>query len=227
MRENDLANQVFGKLTALRATGVKRGQVVWLCQCSCGAQREIVAYLLRAGKTKSCGCLRRELGVQLGRASRKHGDSSNNGRGNVPEYQAWAQCIQRCTNQKHPQYPDYGGRGITVDPTWLGPEGYVSFLIDMGRRPSEKHSLDRRDNSKGYSPENCRWATLVVQNNNQRSTVWVTHEGQTRQLKEWLEIKQLNARTFYNRVEKGLTPQQALSKPLPLGGKRGRKKRAH
>lgn len=65
-------------------------------------------------------------------------------------------------------YPDYGGRGITFCNRWQGKRGYERFLNDMGPRPSDKHSLDRKNNDRGYSPSNCRWATRKEQNNNRR-----------------------------------------------------------
>jgi hypothetical protein len=73
--------------------------------------------------------------------------------------------IQRCTNPKNPAYHWYGGRGITVCERWLSS---ANFLADMGKRPSPKHSLDRKDNGKGYEPGNCRWATVPEQLANRR-----------------------------------------------------------
>lgn len=77
--------------------------------------------------------------------------------------------INRCTNPKVADYPRYGGRGITVCERWLGEHGFANFLSDMGHRPAgkgkDKMTLDRIDGDKGYSPENCRWATLHQQNN--------------------------------------------------------------
>lgn len=229
MQENDLTNQQFGRLTALHDAGPSpKGQRLWLCQCTCGQTKLVKAYQLRSGKAGSCGCGRKEWGKQRGAASRKHGESGHR-RGRVQhataEYQAWTQCIQRCQNPKHQQYPDYGGRGLTVDPSWLGPDGYQNFLIDMGRRPTANHSLDRRDNSMGYSPHNCRWALPVEQNRNTRGNVTLTISGQTRVLAEWLEIKQLSRRTYYNRIQRGLIPEQALALPRPTGKTRGRPKR--
>ncbi len=80
-------------------------------------------------------------------------------------YQTWSSMKQRCTNKKNPAYPDYGGRGITICDRWLS--SFANFLEDMGDR-GEGLSLDRVDNDKGYSPDNCRWATKKQQSNNTR-----------------------------------------------------------
>lgn len=73
---------------------------------------------------------------------------------------------QRCNNPNHPGYQDYGGRGITVDPRW---DSFAQFLEDVGPRPTSMHSLDRNDNMKGYSPENCYWVTRDAQMRNRRT----------------------------------------------------------
>lgn len=86
------------------------------------------------------------------------------GMAGTPIYQIWASMIQRCTNSKDKDYKDYGARGITVCKEWLK---FEAFFSDMGHRP-EGRSLDRRENDKGYSKDNCRWATAVEQANNRR-----------------------------------------------------------
>jgi hypothetical protein len=74
--------------------------------------------------------------------------------------------LARC-NPRHPRYDDWGGRGITICERWRGPEGFVTFLADMGERP-EGRTLDRIDNDGGYAPGNCRWATSAEQHANKR-----------------------------------------------------------
>ena len=83
-----------------------------------------------------------------------------------PLYYTWANMLSRCTNPNTPNFSDYGGRGVTVCERW---HHFKNFAIDMGKRPSKQHSLDRIDNDKGYSPENCKWSTRQEQNSNKRT----------------------------------------------------------
>jgi len=103
-----------------------------------------------------------------------HGEARRvgDGRVNSPEYRSYNAMKTRCCNPKSERYSDYGGRGITICDRWLHGDGRLSgfqcFLVDMGRKPTSAHTLDRRDNGLGYSPGNCRWATPAEQNRNTR-----------------------------------------------------------
>jgi hypothetical protein len=103
----------------------------------------------------------------------QHGDPSiaerrtKHGRYRTPEYFAWDNMRQRCGNPKHPEYKNYGARGIKVCERW---KLFINFFADMGERPSPELSLDRINNDGNYEPGNCRWATPKEQANNQRRT---------------------------------------------------------
>jgi len=86
---------------------------------------------------------------------------------NHPLYNTWATMKKRCYNPNHISYKNYGGRGITVDARWLGSDGFVNFVDAMGAKP-EGYTLDRKDNDKGYSPENCKWSSRKEQLLNRR-----------------------------------------------------------
>lgn len=133
-----------------------------LCRCECGAEKGVYASTLRKGLSQSCGCLRAELHqVQI----RTHGLAEHE------LYNTWLAITHRCTRPSHRDWANYGGRGITVCERWLGPDGLVSFIADMGPRPTPKHSVDRIDNNKGYEPGNCQWATQKQQMSNTRAKV--------------------------------------------------------
>jgi hypothetical protein len=93
----------------------------------------------------------------------KHGENRRGKKS--PEYHAWGNMHQRCGNPNNTEFRNYGGRGITVHKRW---QKFENFLEDMGRKPSPKHSLDRKINDFPYSPLNCRWATRTQQRRNQR-----------------------------------------------------------
>lgn len=123
----------------------------------------------------------------------------------------WRSMLNRCLNTESSEYPNYGGRGITVCKRWLTLE---NFAADMGPRPAGT-SLDRIDNEKGYSPDNCRWATWFQQVNNRRGSVTYEHEGQRKSLHEWAERLGISYDALRKRIKyRGYTFEQAISEPV-------------
>ena len=104
--------------------------------------------------------------------------------------------LQRCENPKNKNYHNYGGRGLTVCARW---HDFALFLADMGTAPAGLE-LERKDNERGYSPENCRWATDKEQANNQRKTIRITFDGQTKPLTTWAAEKGIKVATLYRRI---------------------------
>lgn len=91
----------------------------------------------------------------------------------------WRNMIYKCHHENSPDYHMYGAKGIRVCDRWR--ESYEAFVEDMGPRPSPQHSVDRKENSKGYEPENCRWATSLEQNNNKTTNITLTFNGKPNQ----------------------------------------------
>lgn len=116
------------------------------------------------------------------------------------EYGIWCGVKARCYNPHVKAYQYYGGRGIKVDNRWLGKYGFVTFLKDMGKRPTAEHSIDRKNVSLDYSPENCRWVTREIQSQNKRLMKSNTsgHVGVVRRGDKWLAT--ISAYGTYHRL---------------------------
>ena len=159
-----MEQQQFGRLTVISlcsqdANYNKR----WLCQCSCGNTKVVLGDKLKSGNTKSCGCYQQEFRANLENTAAKERRDYT--------YKSYHAMMGRCYNSKYPAYPKYGAKGIVVCARWRFGEneasGWECFYADMGPR-AENLSIDRKDNEKGYTPENCRWATQAEQHANRR-----------------------------------------------------------
>ncbi len=135
------------------------------------------------------------------------------GRSSTRTYKIWAGMKARCTNPNEPRYPDYGGRGIKVCARWMR---FENFLRDMGPAP-DGMTLERRKNEKGYSRQDCRWATDAEQNRNRGDTVLITHAGVTQCATDWAEQTGIGRKTIVRRLDAGWPIQDALTvKPVSL-----------
>lgn len=133
------------------------------------------------------------------------------------EYRTWQDMKLRCTAKHRKDWKNYGGRGITICERWV--ESFDNFFADMGKRPSPKHQLDRRDNDGPYSPENCRWATKSEQMRNKRDTHMVTWNGRTQCLQAWANELGIDRDTLHIRLKRW-TVDQAFTTPISYGGDR-------
>lgn len=196
---NDLIGQKFRRLIVDKYIGKnKYGQSLWLCRCNCGNKKIIVGSSLLSGNTKSCGCLKI-----------KHGYAK---RGKLSKiYTAWDGMIQRCNNINSYAYKNYGGRGIKVCKRWLK---FKNFLKDVGNPPTNKHTLDRINNNKGYNPNNWRWSTPKEQSRNKRSSNMITYKNKTQCLTSWAEEYKINPNTLKQRLSNNWSIERALLTPV-------------
>lgn len=164
------AGDRFGRLTFVSADGNDgRGNYFGRFTCDCGRRSRIRIGVVRSGRTKSCGCLAKEVSATL---HRKHGEG--HGENVTPEYSVWSGMKARCLCSSGSGWLQYGARGIKVCDRWLS---FEAFLADMGRKPTPSHSIDRIDVDGDYEPGNCRWATPREQSHNRRNSKYVELNG--------------------------------------------------
>jgi hypothetical protein len=118
------------------------------------------------------------------------------------EYSAWKAMIQRCTNVNNAQVIRYGGRGITVCDRWLN--SFEAFYLDMGPKPTQEHSLDRRNNDGNYEPGNCRWATDTEQQRNKSNNRLVDYDGRKVTVAELSELTGISEAVLHYRLNSGI-----------------------
>jgi hypothetical protein len=189
----------FGDLEVL-GIGSKKGtsrHIHYLCLChGCGKEVTIPSYRLKSGASKSCGCSRT-----------KHGHTSRIFKGGTEVYRRYVEMHRRCEEPGHRGYERYGARGIKVCARWSGDSGFENFFADMGPCP-EGYQLDRIDGTKGYSPENCRYVSLEIQNANRADNVHIKYKGEDKILAAWGREWGVNGSFISRRLKKGLSMRE-------------------
>ena len=207
----DLTGKRFGRLLVLSQDfNCKRSKTTkWVCKCDCGNVKSINGASLRRGLTKSCGCLQSELTSERCRIYK--GDA-------VGErlHSIWHGMKERCNRESCISYPLYGAIGISIYDEWNS-----SFLAFYEWATQNGYaiglSIDRVDNSKGYSPDNCRWVTPKDQSNNTRRNVFLTYKGESKTIAQWAEITGIKPYTLANRKRSGWTDEECLEVPVIIG----------
>lgn len=210
-RTENLTGKVFNRLTVLEYAGLGvQNQAKWKCACACGNEVTVYAISLKTENTKSCGCLNREL-IRSRKSRLTHGMR------NSLEYGTWCSIKRRCYNPNQQNYERYGGRGIRMCDRWLN--SFENFYEDMGPKPTHNHTIERKDSSKDYSPDNCIWLPSRYQSKNRRTVIKIAHQGKEMILKDWSRELGIPYLTLYTRIQKlGWSHEKALTTPVKYHG---------
>lgn len=204
-RYEDISRQRFGRLTVLSVEGRNgRKAIVWKCICECGNVHFATTWSLKGGSVSSCGCYKIERNLV---AKRVHGHASRQG---TTEYRSWQSLKSRCCNPSSPYFSDYGGRGITVCDQWK--DSFLTFLADMGRKPTPKHTIERKNNDGNYEPGNCKWATVVEQANNRRSSKFIVVGGVRMTISQCSRQYGIKMKTLWDRLQAGWDANEAATR---------------
>jgi len=205
----DKTGKKYGKLTVIRrAENAPGGIARWECLCECGKTTIVRGGNLSCGAVKSCGCLT--------------GGKTTHNMSKTRLYREWASIKGRCYYKSQVGYKSYGARGIKMCDEWLNSfETFAEWALSNGYK--DDLTIERIDNEKDYSPDNCKWISLGEQANNRRSNIAITYKGETRNLSEWCKIYGKDYRFVHNRMRKlGWDFERAILEPVHVE-KRNRK----
>lgn len=180
-------NERYGRLVVIERSNTRPRYFV--CKCDCGNIKEVFTSHLKQQRIRSCGCLQKETISAIGKQT-KHGFAG------TKIYSVWSSMLSRCYNKNNPAYSNYGKRGIDVETSW---HIFENFYKDMGEA-AEGLSLDRIDNSKGYSKENCKWSTWKEQASNRRSNVLIEYNGKVQNITQWSEELKTPRSKLYEQI---------------------------
>lgn len=200
----DHSGRRFGHLVAQQYLPKPAGK--WRCLCDCGEVTMVGPSELVKGKTRSCGCYRREV---LATSGFKHGGCGS------PAWSSWRDMHKRCSNPRAEHFKDYGGRGITVCARW---SDFANFLADMGERPAGM-TIERSDVNGNYEPGNCEWLPSAQQANNTRRTIRVDLFGRSMSLAEACALLNVPYNRTRDRMKTlGWSFALAVSEPKKVNG---------
>lgn len=208
----DLTNKRFGRQMAIKHVGYnKYRNAMWLCKCDCGNEHIVASSKLIQGKSRSCGCLAKEIHIsQL----EKHGLTTN---GKSRIFTIWCGVKDRCYNPKNVNYKNYGGRGISLCESWLSYENFHRWAVNNGY--ADELTIDRKDMNGNYTPENCQWIPMSENRLKQRRFTILTVLGASLPLGTFarkIGVSRYLLRKYYNINGKENT-EKAISKYISTG----------
>lgn len=179
-------NNIPPKLLQERVSQNKHGHWYNSYECFCGTSFIAMPYQVKKYKNRSCGCLR---GAHISSFNTTHGLSKHRLHG------IWSGMIKRCSNPKCERYPRYGGKGITVCKEWLE-DFKVFYDWAMSNGYAEPLTIERRDNDGNYEPSNCKWATVLEQQNNTSKNVFIIWMDIRYTMSQWAKLLGIPITTF-------------------------------
>lgn len=203
---DDITGKRFGRWTVIEKADAVNGvcNSKWKCRCDCGNEKIIKGVNLVVGKSKSCGCLKRDISAER---YRKHGLWK------TKAFKAWEAMIGRCERNTKGS-ANYRKRGITICPEWRNSfETFYNYVSKLDHYDEDGYTLDRINNNEGYKPGNVRWADIYTQNNNTSRNRYIELFGVTKTLAQWVVEYGANYNTVLARLNNGWPAYEALTKP--------------
>ena len=200
----DLTGRRFGRLTVIERAENRNNHTMWRCVCECGNEITTRMDNLTRGGSLSCGCYNRERSSEH---HKRHGESDTR------LHREWRKIRYRCSKLGHDRWEDYGGRGITVCPEWRNSfEAFRDWALANGYR--DDLTIDRINVNGNYCPENCRWVTNQVQQNNRRDNHYIEYNGEKHTITEWARLYGLKENALVHRILRGWDIGRALHTPV-------------
>lgn len=196
----------FNKLT-IKDMFYYNGKVHCKCECDCGTivPRVLLRSLL-TGNTKSCGCLNKKLTIER---NFKHGDKTRNSHNRL--YNIWNDMNRRCSNPNRKGAKNYVNKEITVCEEWKDFDKFKIWALNNGY--SDDLTIERKNNSLGYNPENCTWILKSEQSKNRTTNHYITFNNETKTLTDWAKEKNIKRTTLNSRLRRGWSIEKALTTP--------------
>ncbi len=203
-RKIDMIGKRFGMIVVMSEHSQRSDGLYWNCTCDCGNTFIRNGSKVRKRNSSSCcGCNIRKM---LSEKMIKHGLVRH------PLYGIWCNMKARCGRSSHSSYHNYGGRGIKVCDEWLTDFG-IFFDWATSNGWHEDLEIDRRDNNRGYSPDNCRMVTKQQNAMNNRRNVLVTYNGRVYNSEQIREVSEVSGSVFTTRLRQGWSVEDAVQVP--------------
>ena len=209
----DITGEKYGRLTAVRLVenGSRKWKTKWLFKCDCGNEIVLSANAARRGNTKSCGCLRREVSAAKSRDALKLAQAACVTHGYTGQriYKTFKGMKQRCYNPLNTKFKYYGGKGITICDEWLDDPGvFIKWALSHGY--NDTLTIDRKDSSKGYCPDNCQFITQAEQARRTPRVRHIEYDGETKTTLQWENKFNVYPDFISSLIRNGVPIQEAM-----------------